>query len=149
MKSAQQMICLGAVLCLLLLCGCQKQGLYYWGDYSETYYAYAQSPGEETLAAHLASLDKIIEMSGKKNRAVPPGVYGEYGYYMLKAGKTELAVSMFRKEEALYPESHVFMDRLIASAESDENTPDNPENAAEVAQDGTRAHDEPNTPAAN
>jgi hypothetical protein len=100
----------------LFLAACQKQGIFYWGDYSETYYDEMKNPCEATSAAHLKSLETIIEQSRAKNLAVPPGIHAEYGYIMLKAGKADIAIASFEQEKALYPESRVFMNRLIASA---------------------------------
>lgn len=108
-------ILLGIILLVLLLTACQKQGIYYWGDYSETYYDEMKNPCEATSAAHLKSLETIIERSKVKNLAVPPGVHAEYGYIMLKAGKVEVAIASFEQEKSLYPESRVLMDRLIAT----------------------------------
>jgi hypothetical protein len=128
MKNAR--ILLGITLLALLLTACQKQGIFYWGDYSNTYYNKMKNPCEATGTAHLKSLENIIEQSKTKNLSVPPGVHAEYGYIMLKAGKTDVAIASFEQEKALYPESRIFMDRLIASASAhkdannveDENT---------------------------
>jgi len=119
-------ILLGITLLVLLLTGCQKQGIFYWGDYSKTYYDEMKNPCEATGAAHLKTLETIIEQSKAKNLAVPPGVHAEYGFIMLKAGKTEVAIVNFEQEKALYPESRLLMDRLISSATShgDENNPE-------------------------
>jgi hypothetical protein len=111
-------ISLGIILLVLSLAGCQKQGIFYWGDYSQTYYDEMKKPCEATSAAHLKTLETIIEQSRVKNLAVPPGVHAEYGFIMLKSGKTDVAIASFEQEKALYPESRVFMDRLIASATS-------------------------------
>lgn len=108
-----QLIIVAASACLLLLCACKKEGLYYWGDYSQTYYNYMKEPCDETYNAHMQSLEKVVQESEKRKKAVPPGVFSEYGYYMLKAGNTSQAAEMFRREKLLYPESTVFMDRLI------------------------------------
>ncbi|WP_462327070.1 DUF4810 domain-containing protein [Desulfobaculum sp.] len=109
-----------AVLSILMLAGCQKTGIYYWGDYSETYYQYMQSPTEETLATHVQSIESVIEQSKRLNKAVPPGIYAEYGYYKLKAGQTDEAVKYFTLEKELYPESRIFMERLIAKTQTHE-----------------------------
>jgi len=106
---------LGIILLALLLTACQKQGIFYWGDYSKTYYNEMKNPCEATGAAHLKTLETIIEQSKVKNLAVPPGVHAEYGFIMLKAGKADVAIANFEQEKALYPESRVLMDRLIAT----------------------------------
>ena len=109
-------IFLGLTLLVLLLTACQKQGIFYWGDYSETYYDEMKNPCEATGAAHLKSLETIIVQSKAKNLVVPPGVHAEYGYIMLKAGKADVAIASFEQEKAIYPESRVLMDRLITTA---------------------------------
>lgn len=111
-------IFLGIILLVLSLAGCKKQGIFYWGDYSKTYYDEMKKPCEDTSAAHLKTLETIIEQSRVKNLAVPPGVHAEYGFIMLKAGKTDVAIANFEQEKARYPESRVLMDRLISSATS-------------------------------
>lgn len=104
------------VVLILSVASCQKQGVFYWGKYSDTYYAQTKSPSDETRVAHLKCIESIIEESKKKNLAVPPGVYAEYGYIMLKANNTDQAIALFEQEKSLYPESRVFMERLIAAA---------------------------------
>lgn len=111
-------ILLGITLLVLLLTACQKQGIFYWGDYSETYYDEMKNPCEATGAAHLKSLETIIVQSKSKNLVVPPGVHAEYGYIMLKAGKADVAIASFEQEKTIYPESSVLMARLIATATS-------------------------------
>lgn len=125
MKDAR--ILFGLISLALFLAACQKQGIFYWGDYSETYYDEMKNPCEATSAAHLKSLETIIEKSRAKNLAVPPGIHAEYGYIMLKAGKADIAIASFEQEKSLYPESRVFMDRLIASTAThkDYNSLDN------------------------
>lgn len=99
-------------LILSFILGCATERLYYWGNYSQTLYRYKKSPNEETLAAHKACLLSIIEESNKKNNKIPPGLCCEYGYILLKEGKTDQALYYFEMEEKNYPESKVFMDRL-------------------------------------
>jgi len=109
---------LAAILMLALAAGCapKSNALYYYGDYYETYYASVKNPCEQTQAKHIETLDKIIDESAKENKTVPPGIYAEYGYYKLKAGQKADAVAYFQKEEELYPESKVLMDKLISMA---------------------------------
>lgn len=47
---------------------------------------------------------------------MPPGIYAEYGYLQLQQGKTASAVELFKQEESHWPESKVFMDRMIKVA---------------------------------
>ena len=101
------------LLVLLLLVGCNpNQGSFYWGDYSETLYAFKKTPDEKTLDAHMKVLLEIITESPKRNKAVPPGVNAEYGYLLLKAGKEKEGFEYLNSEEILYPESRIFIQRL-------------------------------------
>lgn len=102
-----------AMLFLGLLVGCAtNKTLFYWGDYSETLYAFKKNPDDKTLAAHKKSLLDIIDKSPKQNRPVPPGVYAEYGYLLLKEGKENEGFEFLSKEETQYPESKLFVQRL-------------------------------------
>src|SRR4030042_1988627 len=107
-----------ALLMLLLfifLVGCATQKpLYYWGDYSSSLYKYKKAPNEENLKTHKVVLVNIIEESNKMNLKVPPGVYCEYGYLLLKDGKKEEAMYYFDLEEKNYPESRQFLERFKA-----------------------------------
>jgi len=105
-----------------LLMNCASQKTYYWGDYSNTLYAYRKDATEQNLLKHQQTLETIIAESQKQNLRVPPGVYAELGFIYFKQGKNDLAIKYFEMESQLYPESQVLMTRLIqaASAKSDE-----------------------------
>ena len=76
------------VALVTLLTGCApSQKTFYWGEYSSTLYDYKKNPDEKTLEAYQKQLTLIIEESGKKKIKVPPGVYAEYGYILMKDGK--------------------------------------------------------------
>ncbi|MCX6141883.1 MAG: DUF4810 domain-containing protein [Ignavibacteriales bacterium] len=96
-----------------LLAGCAtNKDIFYWGDYSESLYAYKKNPDDKTLAAHKKTLLDIITVSPKQNRPVPPGVYAEYGYLIVKEGKQAEGLEYLNKEETQYPESKIFVERL-------------------------------------
>jgi hypothetical protein len=58
----------------------------------------------------------VIDAASTNNAAVPPGIYAEYGYLQLQQGKNLTAVDLFKQEESHWPESKVFMDRMIKVA---------------------------------
>ena len=87
---------------------------YYWENYSSSLYKLKKTPNDENLQKHKETLVKIIEKSNKNNSRVPPGVYCEYGYILLKEGKTEEGLKYFSMEEQTYPESKIFIQRLKA-----------------------------------
>lgn len=110
-KSITTFLC--ALLAGLFFVGCAPQAMYYYGNYSQTLYSFKKTMNEKTLTRHTQELEKIIKESKKRNLPVPPGIYAELGYIHYKAKKTKDAAALFQKESALYPESRVFMDRLI------------------------------------
>jgi len=101
------------VFALAIAPGCAPTATtFYWGDYSSTLYDLKKNPGDKTLDAHTKQLLLIIAESGKRNKPVPPGVYAEYGYILLKGGKEADGMEYLDKEAALYPESVVFVQRI-------------------------------------
>jgi len=97
---------------LIFYVGCVPPTLFYWGDYSSSLYDYTKNPDEKTLAVHKKSLQDIIEISPKRSLRVPPGVYAEYGFLLIKEGKENEGLENFDKEISLYPESTIFIQRL-------------------------------------
>jgi len=86
--------------------------MYSWGDYSSSLYKLKKDPSEEHLMKHKQVLFKIMEDSKENGLRVPPGVYCEYGYILMKEGKPDEALSYYDLEEKTYPESAVFIQRL-------------------------------------
>ncbi len=97
------------------LTGCvTNQQRYGWGSYDPSLYAYYKDPAK---AGDLAdSLVAIMSTADSHHALVPPGIYAEYGYLQLQIGKSDVAVHFFQQEEEHWPESKVFMDRMIKVA---------------------------------
>lgn len=91
--------------------------MYYWGNYSESLYQTKKHPSPETLAEHMAVLERIVETSNEKNCRMPPGVYAELGYLYALRNDHKRAIELFTMEKQTYPEATVFMDRLIQRSE--------------------------------
>jgi len=102
----------------LTLSSCSSnQALYSWYKYDDTTHAFAKKQNEKTENALIENFDKIINKQKGTRKVVPPGIYAERGYYFLKSGRTSEALEYFNKEKQLYPESTVFMDRIIKRIE--------------------------------
>jgi hypothetical protein len=99
-------------LVVFLTWGCAKQQLYNWERYPFSLYKYKKDPSGENLQKHKEMLVAIMENSKEKDLRVPPGVYCEYGFILLKDGKKDEALKYFDLEEKTYPESGVFMQNL-------------------------------------
>jgi hypothetical protein len=87
---------------------------YYWGKYDPSLYAYYKDPTKVTGLSH--ELEAIIKGAASKHAAIPPGICAEYGYLQLQQGNAKEAIEMFQQEEVRWPESKVFMDRMIQVA---------------------------------
>ncbi len=100
-------------MAFLVLLGCQPSSApFYWGDYSSTLYDYKKNPGDTTLTVHKSALLEIMKNAPEKKKLVPPGVYAEYGYILLKEGRESEGMEYLAKEEKAFPESVVFIQRL-------------------------------------
>jgi hypothetical protein len=99
---------------LIVSTGCStvSKDIFYWGDYSLTLYDYKKNPDEKTLEAHKKEILTIIEYADKKKLKVPPGVFVEYGYMLLKEGDETQGIDYLNKEIDLYPESTVFIEQI-------------------------------------
>lgn len=98
-----------------LLGGCMSTTQYNWGEYEGNLYGYYKNPtGEAQLTQ---SLDELLN-DQYLNKKVPPGLYAEYGFLLLKAGKTDEARLWFQKEQEKWPESTVFMQTLLKEAKA-------------------------------
>ena len=97
------------------LAGCvTNHQRYDWGSYDPSLYAYYKDPTKEAALAE--SLAAVISTADSNHALVPPGIYAEYGYLQLQEGKNLAAVELFKQEEAHWPESKIFMDRMIKVA---------------------------------
>ena len=105
-------IILFATLIISTGCGTVSTDVFYWQDYSLTLYDYKKNPDEKTLEAHKKEMLALIEYADKWERKVPPGVFAEYGYILLKEGDETRGMEYLDKETELYPESTVFIERI-------------------------------------
>jgi len=101
----------------ILFSACAKPPIaYYWGDYSSSLYNAKKNPTPESLQDHKKVLVHIIQESNRQSLRVPPGVYAEYGYLLLKEGNTTEGMKYLDLEAQTYPESKVFVERVKVQA---------------------------------
>jgi hypothetical protein len=106
-------------LCALLLftlvgCAAPKQSLYQWGDYENQVYSLYNDPGKSPIEAQIEKLEADYQKARSTNKAVPPGFHAHLGYLYFQAGKGGQAVQSFQTEKTLFPESAVYMNRILA-----------------------------------
>jgi hypothetical protein len=101
---------------LLLSCSTQKT-LYSWDKYEVASYNYLKNSDDESLQKLIETYRQIIKKQKGIRGVVPPGVYADYGFVLLQANKAEEAKEMLLKEVSLYPESKIFIDRILKMIE--------------------------------
>ena len=114
----KKIVTISLAIMMLIMSGCSgKTPMYEYGDYSESFYNLKKTGGAEATAEWKTALEESIEMSNAEAIRIPPGVNANLGYVYLKVNDTDKAISFFEAEKALYPESTVFMEKLIKKAE--------------------------------
>ncbi len=105
--------------CLLFLASCapQSKTLYSWSNYNEVAYKYIKNNTDTDEAALMKTLQEMIEKPTGERQVPPPGICADYGYMLVKQGKKSEGIAMLKKEIALYPESAVFVGRIIKQLE--------------------------------
>ena len=87
---------------------------YNWGSYQQSLLSHFKKPDRDKLDN---SFTKIVSSAESSNK-VPPGLYAETGFVKYEKGDYVSAIAYFRKEKELWPESQVFMDKMIRSAQN-------------------------------
>lgn len=106
------------IIISIAVVGCSSsKNTFYWGNYSATLYDLKKTPDEKTLENHKKEIIHIIEYSKKREKPVPPGIYAEYGYILIKEGQKQEGIEYLNKEIELYPESEILISRIKSEIE--------------------------------
>lgn len=115
MKTTQ----LGVLLLLVaLLTGCASRSIYSWGNYENQVYLMYAKPDKATAELQVAKLEEDFEKARSKNKQVHPGFHAHLGYLYYQLGKVDQARAEFQAEKTAFPESAVFMDRMLSNTQS-------------------------------
>ena len=98
----------------ILLPGCSTT-LYSWGRYEQRIYASHVAPGTMSLEAQAAEFERDGEKARAERKRMPPGFHAQLGYLYVQLGKLDQARRELEAERAEFPESAVFVDRVLAS----------------------------------
>jgi hypothetical protein len=99
---------------MLVGCAAKQPLLYQWGSYEEQIYAMYSDTGKVSIEEQLNNLERDYQVARAADKPVPPGYHAQVGYLYFQLGKTDQALQSFETEKTLFPESTVYMDRLIA-----------------------------------
>lgn len=103
--------------------------LYDWGNYEGSLYQLMKNTS--SLNQYGIALNQQIVKAEAEGK-VPPGIYAEYGYFLVTTQKPREAVVWFNKEKAKWPESSILMDKMILTCQSAKATPVEAKPAAEA-----------------
>jgi len=104
---------------LFLISSCAPPtSLYTWGgkkkyNYQEASYNYLKVSDEKSINALKSSYIITINEQKGTRKTVPPGVYADYGFLLISLNETEKGIEMLKKEMLLYPESTIFITRIL------------------------------------
>jgi hypothetical protein len=104
-------------LAAALLAGCvtAPQPLYAWGGYEELIYTSYKKPGSVPPERQIEQLEHDYQLARSSGSRMPPGWHLHLGTLYAQAGKADQAQQELVTEKAQYPESAVFVERLLAN----------------------------------
>ncbi len=109
---------LGLLVLSIAATGCASQStLYSWGRYEDLIYQSYAKPGAVPPEKQIEALEADYQKARSANKRVPPGWHAQLGYLYFQIGKLDQAQQEFKTEKAEFPESAVYMDRLLARME--------------------------------
>ncbi len=100
-----------ALAALAAATACAPKPRYRWNGYDDALYAHVKAPQDNE--AYLEKLRQIVQEAEAEGGKVPPGLYAEYGYALFTQGQLEDAVVYYGKERDAWPESRIFMEKMI------------------------------------
>ncbi|HOT15516.1 MAG TPA: DUF4810 domain-containing protein [Bacteroidales bacterium] len=104
----------------LLMASCTVENqLYSWYAYDEASYNFLKNNDEKSRQELIENYQQIIEKQRGTRKVPPPGIYADYGFLLLQANKTVEGKALLEKEIALYPESKVFIERILKMIEDE------------------------------
>jgi hypothetical protein len=98
-----------------LFAGCRSPDIYYWGNYENVIYGSYAHPDKVPPEAQVQKLAQDEHKALSANKPLPPGFHAHLGYAYFQLGKLDLARQEFETEKKDFPESAVFMDRLLVN----------------------------------
>ena len=104
-----------------LATGCQSPDVYYWGHYENLIYVSYAKPDKVSPELQARTMEEDMNKAISANEPQTPDFicarlsYPILGNLYYQMGKTDLTLQEFIKEKTQFPESTVFMDRMIAN----------------------------------
>lgn len=97
---------------VMLISSCAKP-LYNWDTYNQDSYTHLKNSDDKSQRNLLKTYQKIIDKPTGSRGVPPPGVYADYGFFLISLDRVDEGEAMLEKEIELYPESKVFIDLVL------------------------------------
>lgn len=109
------------ILALALMTACTPtRDQFTWGRYEELVYQSYHKPEAALPAVQIEKLSIDIENAQREHKIIAPGIYAHLGYMHYLNQNPIQAKAAFETEIAMYPESKVFVERLLRALEAQE-----------------------------
>lgn len=110
-------IIVSSISALVLLSCSAPTNLYTWSKYEKSSYNYLKKSNEKSNENLEEEYKNIIKKQKGTRGVVPPGIYADYGFFLLQANRIDEGKAMLTKEMELYPESKIFIGKIIKMTE--------------------------------
>jgi hypothetical protein len=107
-----------AVALAMTACASAPPTTYKWGSYEEVIYESYVSHDDVPAEKQIELLEKDYQAARATNQRLPPGWHAHLGYLYYQIGRVGQARQEFSTEKAQFPESAVFVNRLLANVKT-------------------------------
>ena len=101
--------CLGLTACVQ-----PPKTMYNWGSYEDQIYSTYIDPGKIPVEKQIENMEASFQITNATAALTPPGFRAQLGFLYFQAGKLDQAARAFNGEKEAFPESAMFVDRMIA-----------------------------------
>lgn len=112
----KKLICLAVIALVVNSCSSPKS-LYSWEKYGQASYNYLKKADEKSVEGIMEQYKKIIYKQKGTRQVAPPGIHADYGFILIQEGKLKEGKEFLKREIVLYPESKIFIDRILTLIE--------------------------------
>lgn len=102
-------------------CVSSQKPLYSWYGYEDAAYQHSKKQTDKSEESFEKQINRVIDKQVGSRQTVPPGIFAEYGYFLIKKGQSKEGSDLLKKEISVYPESQTFISRIINQIENNTN----------------------------
>ena len=106
-------------LSVFLISCTPTKGLYTWSNYEKARYNYLKKSDEKSIDKLFNEYKLVINNQKGTRKVTPPGVSADYGFLLIQKGDLIKGKEYLKKEILLYPESKIFIDRILKLVENE------------------------------